>query len=134
MNKISCVLLIEDDPIAKFIAMKAIKINNLIQEIKACNNGKEAIDFLTSLSAINKPCPELIFLDINMPLLEGDEFLNCVKDLPFTNIKSVIFCVITNSSHPSDIIKIKSLGVHEYLIKPLHREAVEKIYEKYFNN
>ena len=132
MYKIACVLLVEDDPITQFVALKAIKTANYFQEIKACKTGEDALEYLTLRAASNDPAPELIFFDINLPGLSGYDFYKKILKLPFSNKSKMICCVVTNSSHSKDKDIFNKLGVQEYLMKPLLKEVIDQIYVKYF--
>ncbi|HEX8015076.1 MAG TPA: response regulator, partial [Flavobacterium sp.] len=75
-NKLSCVLLIDDDFATNFINKKIVQKANITEHIQVALNGKEAIDYLCnkgkfeSQETIN-PQPQLVFLDINMPVMDG---------------------------------------------------------------
>ena len=76
MNTVKNLLLIDDDEIFTFMTKRLIERTNLAEQIKIFENGKTAIDFLESL--IDKPAllPEVIFLDLSMPILDGWGFLD----------------------------------------------------------
>ncbi|ADY27902.1 MULTISPECIES: response regulator [Cellulophaga] len=113
------ILLIEDDVVTNFITTS--KLNNLgYSNITAVENGKEAIDYLKD----NKP--DLIVLDLNMPIMDGFEFMeskeqNCI-------CMGVPIVIVTSSGRPSDKEKAKTfLDVISYLEKPLNYDKLQKI-------
>ena len=126
------ILLIEDDPISIFVAMKAIKMVNSFQDIKACKSGIEALEYLNLKATKGELAPELVIFDINLPGINGYEFYTRFQKLPFQNLSKVIFCVATNSTYQDDMDKFSTMGIHEYINKPLTKERIEAVYEKYF--
>ena len=132
MTKISCVLLVEDDPVTVFITLRAIKSLNFIQEIKVAKNADEALEFLREKLNKNEPSPELIFLDINMPGKDGFEFLGLFNKMSFQNHDDVVICTVTTSNHVTDIEISEKMGVDEYILKPLTKEKIQDVYQKYF--
>ncbi|MDO6490738.1 MULTISPECIES: response regulator [unclassified Cellulophaga] len=113
------ILLIEDDVVTNFITTS--KLNNLgYTNITAVENGKEAIDYLKD----NKP--DLIVLDINMPIMDGFEFME-VKEQSCICM-GVPIVIVTSSGRPSDKEKAETfLDVISYLEKPLNYDKLQKI-------
>ena len=122
------VLLVDDDEINNFISIKLIKKALLNTEIMACLNGKFAIDQLVEIQrkAPDK-LPDYILLDINMPIMNGWEFLDEYKRLNIDPAgKSKIF-IISSSVFSNDINKARSYPlVKDFISKPLN---VDKIIE-----
>jgi len=122
------ILLVDDDEINNFISIKLIKKAIPNADITACLNGRFAIE---ELSAIQKDSPEklpdFILLDINMPIMNGWEFLDEYKRLHIDPAgKSKIF-IISSSVFSNDISKARSYAlVKNFVSKPL---SVEKIKE-----
>ncbi|MEM6642216.1 MAG: response regulator, partial [Bacteroidota bacterium] len=110
------ILLVDDDPIFLTLAELVIKRENENVEIFKAFNGEEALDFLSDDEV------DLIFLDLNMPIMDGWEFLEAVdKDDP---IDSKVF-ILTSSIDPSDRQKaLENKMVVEMLEKPLNKEKV----------
>lgn len=82
MNQISAIGIIDDDPITVFGIKKMLHAINVCDDIRAFINGKEAIDHIKELIAQEEPIPEVIFLDINMPIMDGWQFLEEFIKLP----------------------------------------------------
>jgi CheY-like chemotaxis protein len=129
-NRSVSILLVDDDEINNFISIKLIKKALISTEIMACLNGKFAIDQLVSIQKKDPAqLPDFILLDINMPIMNGWEFLDEYKRL---NIdpqgKSKIF-IISSSVFSNDINKARSYPlVKSFISKPL---SVEKIKEMF---
>jgi CheY-like chemotaxis protein len=95
MRKISSVCIIDDDPITVFGIKKMLSMLDLADEIKTYVNGKEAIDDISRMVRNQQPIPQVIFLDINMPIMDGWQFLEKFLDL---SIESKIRINIVTSS------------------------------------
>lgn len=131
MTRPVSVLLVDDDEINNFISIKLIKKVLLNAEIMACLNGKFAIDQLLQLQETNpSQMPDYILLDINMPIMNGWEFLDMYNRL---NIdpegKSKIY-IISSSVFSNDINKAKSYPlVKDFVSKPLNVEKIKELFE-----
>src|SRR5215216_3009443 len=125
------ILLVDDDEINNFISIKLIKKALANAEISACLNGKIAIDELTQLQK-NDPdeLPDFILLDINMPIMNGWEFLDEYKRLNLDPLgKSKIF-IISSSVFSNDINKARSYPlVKDFISKPLNVEKIKELFE-----
>lgn len=122
------ILLVDDDEINNFISIKLIKKAVDNADIKACLNGKFAIDELSEIQRQDPAkLPDYILLDINMPIMNGWEFLDEYKRIGIDPMgKSKIF-IISSSVFSNDISKARSYPlVKNFVSKPL---SVEKIKE-----
>ena len=117
------VCLIDDDKIYQFTAKMILEATGLTQRIKSFFNGKEAIDYLISPeNHLPENLPDVIFLDINMPVMNGWEFLEAFslfyKNLP----KKIVVYMVSSSVDESDIKKSKTYEpVTDYVIKPINK-------------
>jgi CheY-like chemotaxis protein len=130
INRSVSILLVDDDEINNFISIKLIKKALISTEIMACLNGKFAIDQLVSIQKKDpNQLPDYILLDINMPIMNGWEFLDEYKRLNIDPLgKSKIF-IISSSVFSNDINKARSYPlVKSFVSKPL---SVEKIKEMF---
>ena len=129
-SKSVSILLVADDEINNFISIKLIKKALLNTEITACLNGKHAIDHLEDISKEDPAkLPDYILLDINMPLMNGWEFLDEYERLHIDpNGKSKIF-IISSSVFSNDINKAKSYPlVKDFISKPLNVEKIKELF------
>ena len=130
-NKYVSVLLIDDDEINNFISIKLIKKALQNTEIVACLNGRFALDQLIEIQK-NDPSklPDYILLDINMPVMNGWEFLDEYKRLNIDPLgKSKIF-IISSSVFSNDINKAKSYPlVKNFISKPLNVEKIVELFK-----
>jgi CheY-like chemotaxis protein len=128
MKPINLVALIDDDEIEKFIVSKVIERTNLVNRIKTFSNGEEAINFLKSNSKTPDLLPEIILLDLQMPIMYGFEFLQKYIMLQPKLGKKITIYVVSSSISKSDIERINQISeVSDYIIKPIVKEKFEKI-------
>ena len=112
MQKLKC-LLIDDDADDREIFSIALKEVNPFGECSTAINGEDALEILKSRPDF---IPDFIFLDLNMPFMNGQICLAELKKLPI--IKNVPVIIYTTSSYQKDIDKTKALGAAHFLIKP----------------
>lgn len=125
------VLLVDDDEINNFISIKLIKKALLNTEIMACLNGKFAIEQLSEIQNQDpNKLPDYILLDINMPIMNGWEFLDEYKRLNLDpQGKSKIF-IISSSVFSNDINKARSYPlVKDFISKPLNVEKIKELFD-----
>lgn len=125
------VLLVDDDEINNFISIKLIKKALLNTEIMACLNGKFAIDRLVEIQNqdINK-LPDYILLDINMPIMNGWEFLDEYKRLNIDPLGKTKIYIISSSVFSNDINKARSYPlVKDFISKPLNVDKIIELFK-----
>lgn len=122
MPKLKSVLIIDDDEIHNFILSRLIQQLDIAEFTLTLKNGQEGIGYIEGLSCASD-CPGIIFLDINMPVRTGIEFLESVQSsivlLPVINI-----IVISNYVHPHEEDSLRSFGVKHILLKPITRDKL----------
>ena len=124
------VLLVDDDEINNFISIKLIKKALINTEIMACLNGKFAIDQLAEIQR-NDPAklPDYILLDINMPIMNGWEFLDEYKRLNIDPLGKSKIYIISSSVFSNDINKARSYPlVKDFVSKPLNVEKIKELF------
>lgn len=130
MSKAVSILLVDDDEINNFISIKLIKKAVDNTQITACLNGRFAIDELSEIQRQDPAkLPDYILLDINMPIMNGWEFLDEYKRL---NIdpqgKSKIY-IISSSVFSNDINKARSYPlVKDFVSKPLNVDKIKELF------
>lgn len=132
MNKISCILLVDDDQINNFINQRLIEDLIITEELNLVNNGLEAVDYLKESCQNSNKCPELILLDINMPVMDGFEFLYEFKSLDFPNKEKVKIVMLTTSTSQKDLEKLEDHQIAGYINKPLTEEKMMELFNKLF--
>jgi response regulator of citrate/malate metabolism len=123
-------MLIDDDPHDNFIHKRAIKKCELENITILTNTAEEALEYFKSGT---KPYTDLVFLDINMPGMNGWEFLEEYNHIDKESQSGTIIIMLTTSSTDEDKERAKSWSfVVEYITKPLTQEIMNNITRKYF--
>lgn len=126
MMNISSVMIVDDSECDQFIAKKIIKKYDSEIKISSAGDGQEALDIL------ERENPDIIFLDINMPRMDGHEFLAAYNERATAN--TTIMCMLTSSDQEEDKIRaFKYDNVKGYLLKPISKLDLEKISSGDFN-
>lgn len=126
-HKITC--LIDDDEIYLFSVKKVIEVNNLSETVLEFRNGQDAIDFFVQCSVSGGTLPDVILLDINMPVMNGWEFIEAFKKIKPALPKEIMLYVVSSSVDKSDVEKARSFStVNDYLVKPITASQLKNIY------
>ena len=129
--KLACI--IDDDEVYINLIKKVIDIKKLSENLLVFKNGREALDYFTAIiENLNQNAfPEIILLDLNMPVMDGWDFLKKFTQIsPPTNIKTTLY-IVSSSIDPFEIEKAKSFtSVTDYLIKPIKLDEFEAIFNK----
>jgi len=129
-KKLNSILLVDDDEDDNYFHKIIINKMNMVNQIDIANNGIEAIAYLENRS--NMP-PDIIFLDLNMPKMNGWEFLQQYKNLSVAHKAKVLIIILTTSANPDDVLKAKEIeDVTGFNTKPLSKEYLTKLLEKHF--
>jgi CheY-like chemotaxis protein len=130
-KKFKAVMLIDDNEIDNLINQKMIEAADMAETIFMHTGAKGALEFLRNmekLSANGVGIPEVIFLDIDMPLMDGFQFLDEFEKLSDYIKNNCTIIMLTSSINPQDLSKAKkSSFVKKYINKPLTQEALEKL-------
>ncbi len=128
MTKFKKILLIEDDPITILVCDRILKMTGFGETIVSKINGQEAIDYLHTLIELNEPLPDVIFLDINMPVMNGWDFLDEFEKLKGSFTKLPKIYILSSTVDPEDYKRATSYSTVANLIsKPLSKEVFDEI-------
>lgn len=128
MKKIAITCIIDDDPIFIFGTQRMMKIGNFCDSFMIFNNGKNAIDTLRKIILAEDTLPDLILLDLNMPIMDGWDFLDEFTQIPCK--KKITIYIITSSIDSEDLKKAKTYtNVSNYILKPITIEGLKSIFE-----
>lgn len=123
MNKIDTICLIDDDMIFQYLAQKVITETKLVNEIDVFSNGLEAIKSLESAYLNKNKLPDLILLDLFMPVMDGWGFLEEYIPLQTKLEKKIPLYIVSSSIDPADIQKSKAIStVTDFIVKPMKKE------------
>ncbi len=129
---INLVYLIDDDEIYKYATRKIIVRTNLVKNVMEFEDGEEAITFLNRNCKDCKKVPDVIFLDINMPYLDGWGFLNEFAKLKDNIKKEVMIFMLSTSSLQQDIEKANSYSeVTGYIVKPITEDQFRNLISRF---
>lgn len=137
MKVINCILLVDDNPADNEYHKIIIKESNLCKVVKVATNGHLALEYLRKAGepnpSIDYPKPDLIYLDINMPVMNGFEFLEEYHKLDESLKSKIVIVMLSTSLHPNDKNKaLQDNEVTKFQNKPLTVEMIKFISEKYF--
>lgn len=121
------ILIVDDDPVSILILKKNLELIHVTEEITTFSNGKEAFVFFKE--QYNEEENYFIFLDINMPHMNGWEFLNEID--PFVKKINTYIFILTSSINKVDMDKATQyLLIEKYLIKPISKDTLKEIKDK----
>jgi len=124
------ILIIDDDEINNFIAAKLIDKIPPKAKVSTCVNGQEGINFVKNKLNNQDEFPDIIFLDINMPLMNGWEFLEEYEHIKNDIKKKVTINMLSSSVYNDDISKAETYTtVNKFISKPLTVDKIKDLYE-----
>ena len=117
-----------DDDIYQFTMVKTMKSLNLTDKIMVFSDGEEALDFMLDNLHNDKELPDVIFLDIDMPIMDGFQFMEeYVKIKPKLGKKITIY-MVSSSVDPVDIERAKKISeITDYIVKPITHDQLKHI-------
>ena len=126
--KNNTVCVIDDDEIYQFLVRQQIESRKLANKILVFSDGEWAADFFKSEINNAGALPDVVLLDLNMPIMDGWEFLEEFKALKPLLPKKIAIYVVTSSINQSDINKAKNISeVCDYVVKPMTDKMLVKI-------
>lgn len=127
-KKINLVMLVDDNDTDNFISQKIIELNGFADRVIAKNSGKSALEYLEANENDPSALPEVIFLDINMPIVDGFVFLFEFERFNDELKKKCKIAILSSSDNKRDIERIVDNDyVVKYITKPLTQDALVEI-------
>ncbi|MEJ7587600.1 MAG: response regulator [Ferruginibacter sp.] len=137
-QKLNCILLIDDDEPTNFISSMLLEEADCAHHIQIEESAQRALEYLSK----TRPCsnengsssyPELVFLDINMPAMNGWEFLETCNDLKMNLLPGTVIIMLTTSINPDDSMRAGNIPlVAGFESKPLTSSMIQRVLKKYF--
>lgn len=129
MKKINIACIIEDEPMHLYITKKLLDLTGMVESLLIFSNGKVAYDKLKAIFLASEKLPEIILLDLNMPIWDGWQFLEEFTKIPINS--KVIIYILTSSNNPDDLIRAETYNMsNNYLVKPISLEELKTILSK----
>jgi CheY-like chemotaxis protein len=134
MKKINTFCIVDDDDLYQFTTTLLLKNTDLVNKIIVFSNGLKAINFLKEEMGNIENIPDILLLDINMPVMDGWEFLEEYLLIKHMMPKTVVIYMVSSSVDDRDILKAKSISaLSGYLIKPISSENIMKVITEILN-
>lgn len=131
MKKIDQVLIVDDDEVNNLFCKIVIEHLGISGDVHYCMSGPEAFDYLANCINSGQPVPDLILLDINMPLMNGFEFLDQYHNKGYDKELPTKISMLSSSGIESDMkASLNYKGVIDYITKPLSEEALNRLLYK----
>ncbi|MGV8092734.1 MAG: response regulator [Mangrovibacterium sp.] len=128
MKKIDTLCIVDDDNMFQLLTRIIVEKTKLVQKVKIFSNGKEAIEFLYAVQNQPEKIPDVILLDLNMPVLDGWGFLEEYIMIKPKLGKKIVIYIVSSSIDPEDIEKARTISeITDYLVKPVTQEKFIKI-------
>ena len=135
MKPLNTILLIDDDETTNYLNHRLLSRMEAASEIRIVTNGEEALEYLEKsfLNVDDYPCPELIFVDIKMSVMDGFEFLEEYQKFSENDKARTKMLMLTSSASFYDLEKLKQFPeVLKHYSKPLTEGDVREIMKEYF--
>src|ERR1700761_1152645 len=127
-TQLNCILLIDDDEPTNFLNRLTLEQAGCTRDIRVAQSGQEALDYLRDCGPDTPPRPDLIFLDINMPAMDGWEFLERYRSLPPERKADIILIMLTTSLNPDDEKRTQTMPeVAGFENKPLSQDQLDNV-------
>ncbi|RZL12510.1 MAG: response regulator [Hymenobacter sp.] len=134
MSQLTSILLVDDDTTTNFLNKLLLQTMNVAKYLLVAENGAEALQTLQQNCGVEpgRACPQLILLDMNMPIMNGLAFLEAYSQWPAAQRQGIVIVMLTTSLHERDLTRAQALPIAGFLDKPLTREKVAAILQKHF--
>ncbi len=135
MPTLPCILLVDDDPTTNFLNQHLLRRLDAADRVLVAADGADALTQLVDHCTPPTPnCPALILLDVNMPGLNGIQFLEAYRHLPLATAPvRPVLVMLSTSLHPRDVARVEALGlVAEFLVKPLTADKLRGVLGRHF--
>jgi CheY-like chemotaxis protein len=131
MEKLSSVLLVDDDSTNNFLNELLLKRLDVAERILVSESGTQALELLSDPTDFGNE-PALILLDVDMPGLTGVQFLEAYRQLPHGQHSATVVIMLTTTMGASDLGRLDELGIAGLVSKPLTEEKIDNILQLHF--
>jgi CheY-like chemotaxis protein len=132
VKKIPLIGIIDDDTIYQFILTSMINKNKLAENILSFSDGEKAIQYFVNNKTNSEKIPDILFLDVNMPIMDGWMFIEEYARIKKEIIKKTTIYMLSSSVNPIDIERAGKISeIFDYIIKPIKPEEVKRIFDNH---
>jgi CheY-like chemotaxis protein len=135
MKKKAITVMIVDDSFAvNFFNKSVLNDSKLCEEIIEARHGQEALDILNERIKLNLSLPDVIFLDINMPVMDGWKFLEKYEELEASLREGISVYILTTSTNPDERFRSKNVTtVKDFFVKPIGRKVIKHLKDHFIS-
>jgi CheY-like chemotaxis protein len=128
MNKVKHVCIVDDDELFQFVMRQHFERLELVEHIHKFTDGEQALNYIKSKLDDPEELPDLILLDVNMPYMDGWQFMREFVQLSLPENKQIRIYILTSSTHESDLQRAKEFpGLSGYLVKPIGKNIIREL-------
>lgn len=128
-KKVQRAFIIDDDEVYIYAIKRLIKIQNLCDEVLVFTDGKQAVDYLEEHQNDGTQMPEVIMIDVNMPVLDGWGFIEAFQKMDLESTKNTKLFMISSSIDPRDVKKAKEIPlIIKYIFKPITFDELKEVF------
>lgn len=130
MEKLTSVLLVDDDSTNNFLNERLLQQFEVTDLLLTAENGTQALELVAGMSDPHEPA--LILLDVKMPGMGGIAFLEALRQLPLAQNRATVIIVLTTSMDARDLSRLEELNIAGLVSKPLTKEKLDQILQLHF--
>jgi len=132
IKKLPIIGIIDDDTIYQFMLTRIINQHKLAESILSFLDGEKAIEYLIENKTKDDKIPDVLFLDVNMPIMDGWMFIEEYARIKTEITKKIVVFMLSSSVDPLDIERAGKISeISNYIIKPIKIEEVIRIFDNY---
>jgi CitB family two-component system response regulator MalR len=126
-------LIVDDDSICNYIYTRVAATSGLFKNIRSVHNGKDALQVFDGVCQGTEEGPDVILLDLNMPLMNGFDFITTLRELKFPGKEQLSIVILTSSENPRDLERAQDLGIEHYLVKSVSANDLQQTIFSLYN-